>query len=121
MEFFKNNKQIKYYIILLGVFLSINSPKSLASENKLYFGENNKYFDFEQVYFQNSIPYSEYDSLEGQIKSFFGLRSELSKTNYYPNYYPDLIIISDSDSIREIYRSKLNDMIEFESIYKLKK
>ena len=117
MEFFKNNKQIKYYIILLGVFLSINSPKSLASENKLYFGENNKYFDFEQVYFQNSIPYSEYDSLDGQIKSFFGLRSEMSKTNYYP----DLIIISDSDSIREIYRSKLNDMIEFESIYKLKK
>ena len=117
MEFFKNNKQIKYYIILLGVFLSINSPKSLASENKLYFGENNKYFDFEQVYFQNSIPYSEYDSLDGQIKSFFGLRSEMSKTNYHP----DLIIISDSDSIREIYRSKLNDMIEDRFIYKLKK
>ena len=117
MEFFKNNKQIKYYIILLGVFLSINSPKSLASENKLYFGENNKYFDFEQVYFQNSIPYCEYDDIEGQLKSFFGLNSDLSKNNYYP----DLNIIYSSDDVREIYRSKLNDMIEEEFIYKLEK
>ena len=107
-------KQIAYYILFFVVFLSMNSLKVLASENKMFFRKNN---DFEKVYFQYSIPFDEYDSYSGQIKSFFGLKSDQSTTNYYP----DLNIMSSSDAIRAMYRSKLNDMIEDRFIYKLKK
>ena len=120
MKFFKNITYLKRpenFLFLFGFFLSINSLKTLASEHKFDFRKNKKTYDFEEVYFQNSIPYSEYDSLDGQFKSFFGLKSDFSETNYYP----DLSIISDSDAIRSIYRSKLNDMIVDENIYKMKR
>ena len=110
-------KQIAYYILFFVVFLSMNSLKVLASENKMFFRKNQENNDFEKVYFQYSIPFDEYDSSSGQIKSFFGLKSDQSTTNYYP----DLNIMSRSDALREIYRSKLNDMIEDRFIYKLKK
>ena len=120
MKFIKNiiyPKQPNYFMFLFGIFLSINTLKALGSEGKFYSKKNHKNYDFEQIYFQNSISYSEYDEVEGQLKSFFGLNSDLSKNNYYP----DLNIIYSSEAVREIYRSKLNDMIEEEFIYKLEK
>ena len=105
-------KKPKYYIFLFGAFILINSLKVLASEDKLHIGKNNETYDFEQVYFQNSIPYGKYDNLYGQLNSFFGLNSDISETSYYP----DLKIISDSNALRAIYRSKLNDMIINENI-----
>ena len=110
-------KKNAYYILFFVVFLLTNSLKGLASENKMYFRKNQENNDFEKLYFQNSIPFDEYDSSSGQIKSFFGLKSDQSTTNYYP----DLNIMSRSDALRAIYRSKLNDMIEDRFIYKLKK
>ena len=120
MELFKSINHLKgskYYIFVWLFFLSMTTINALASEHKLYFRKNQRTFDFEEIYFQNSIPYDEYDSLDGQFKSFFGLNSDQSLTNYYP----DLNIISSSYDLRAIYRSKLNDMILGRFIYKLKK
>lgn len=105
-------KRSKYYIFLFVAFLLMTSIKVLASEDKLYVRKNQKTYDFEQVYFQDSIPYSEYDSSDGQLKSFFGLKSNLSENSYYP----DLNLITDSEALRAIYRSKLNDMMINENI-----
>ena len=116
MDFLKNinhSRRNNYCIFLFGLLLLMNSLKAFASEDRL----NQKSYNFEVIYFQNSIPYSEYDGFYGQFKSFFGLNNDFSETSYYP----DLSIISDSDNVREIYKSKLNDMIVDESIYKLKK
>ncbi len=44
--------------------------------------------------------------MESQLKIFFGRDSDASENIFYP----DLSIISNSDSLREIYKSKLNDM-----------
>ena len=44
--------------------------------------------------------------LKNQLNTFFGLKSVLSDKSYYP----DLMLINDSWSIREVYKSKLNNM-----------
>ena len=120
MKFFKirtHKKKYINYIFLLGIILLTNSFEALGSHYQSHFRKKNKNYDFEKVYFNNSIPYSEYDDFDFQLKSFLGLRSDQSTINNYP----DLIIISDSDALREIYRSKLNDMIINKSINKFKK
>ena len=119
MEFFTDItflKRSKYYIFLFGVFLFLNSVKALASENNFHSRRNQKTYDFEQVYFQNSIPFSEHDGVDGQLKTFFGLKNDLSR-----NYYQDLTLINDSYDLREIYKLKLNDMIMDVNNNKLKK
>ena len=120
MELFTNRKFLKrpkYYIFLFGFFLLINSGKALKSEDNSYLRKIQNTNNFEQVFFQNSITYDEYDSINGQLKSFFGLKADPSKASFYP----DLNIISNSSSLRRIYKLKLNDMIIDKSIYKLKK
>ena len=119
MELFTNReilKRPKHYIFLFGFFLLIISGKALKSEDNSYLRKIQKTNNFEQVFFQNSITYDKYDSFDSQLKSFFGLKDDLSKTSYYP----DLNIISNSTSLRTIYKLKLNDMIIDKSIYKLK-
>ena len=118
MEFLKGITYIKgpqYFVLLFGASFLMNPLKSLPYEDKFYSIKNNKSYDFEKVYFQNSLPYERYDTFSGQLKTFFGLNSEMSNFNNYP----DLNIISDSEALREIYKSKLNDMIINE--YHLKK
>ena len=120
MEWLKNITHLKHtknYILLFGIFILINSLKALGNEDKLHYRKGLDTYDFENVYFQKSIPYGLYDSFDGQLKSFFGLKIDQSKSNYYP----DLNIISDSDALRAIYKSKLDDMIINESIYKPQK
>ena len=67
----------------------------------------------------NSIPppYSNYDGLSGQLKTFFGLYSPKS----FINNYPDLSIVNTSDAIREGYILKINDMTINKTNYKIKK
>ena len=102
-----NPEKFKIFISLFIIFSFINNSKAFGSEKKstLYVSSDNQ---FEESYFKNSIPYSEYDNSESQLQIFFGRWR-------YPNqseniFYPDLSIINTSDSIREIYKSKLNDM-----------
>tara|TARA_A100001035_G_scaffold277094_1_gene273239 strand:+ start:834 stop:1187 length:354 start_codon:yes stop_codon:yes gene_type:complete len=117
MEFLKSliyARGSKYGIFLFSILLLFNSLDALANQEKKYFRKNQKNYDFEQAYFQNSVPYYDYDSLNGQLKTFFGLEHDQSKNSYFP----DLSIISDSEALRAIYRSKLNDMIIGNSIKK---
>ena len=120
MELFKNiahSKRNRYFFFLFGFFLLMNSLKSLSSENKFHPIENQKNYDFDKAYFQNSIPYWKYDSFHSQLKLFFGEKTNLPKSSYYP----DLNIINDSDALRSVYRLKLNDMIFNEYHNNLKK
>ena len=113
-----NLKSLKNYISFFVMFFLLNNFIVLGSDDKSYLPKSkNKYDELEKIYELKSIPYSEYDGFYGQFKSFFGLNNDFSETSYYP----DLSIISDSVNVREIYKSKLNDMIVDELIYKLKK
>ena len=69
--------------------------KSLQEENKL-----------EEFYSKSQISYSEYDKVDNQLNMFFGFDPE----NPSYSFYPDELIISDSDYVRNMYKLKLNDM-----------
>lgn len=110
MEFLKSltyPRGYKYGISLFVIFILFNSLDILATQEKKSFIEDQKTFDFDKSYFQNSITYYEYDGLNAQFNIFFGLEHDELKRSYFP----DLSIISDSEALRAIYRSKLNDMI----------
>jgi len=77
-----------------------------ADENKHLFGDKQGQTNLKEYYSQNVIKYSQYDNLESQLKIFFGFDPE----NLEMSFYPDLSIISDSDSIREMYKLKLENM-----------
>ena len=101
-------KKVKIFISLWGIFFFMNNPEIIGSENKSNFLKSNlKDNQLEEIFFRNSIPYNEYDDSENQIKTFFGLHSDQSENSFYP----DLVIINDSDFVREIYKSILNDII----------
>ena len=101
-----NPNKVKSFIPLLIVFFYMNNLIAYGSENK-----------FEEKFFQNSITYSKYDNLESQLKIFFGGDFDRKENKFYP----DLSIINDSDSLREMYKYKLNDMAINENIYNINK
>ena len=103
----------KSLFLLLCVFynLTVIGAENKSEVVKFKYGDN----QFEKIYYQNSIPYSEYDKSTSQLKSFFGYKPD----QYENPYYPDLSIINDSDNIREIYRSKLNEMTINKIIYNI--
>ena len=121
MKLFKklSNKELtrSYIYIYMMIFL-MNNLKAFGSENKSYSFQNiRKDAELEEIYRLKSIPFAKYDSLEGQLKTFFGLYSPKSEINNYP----DLSIINTSEAIRKGYRLKINDMTINKTINKIKK
>ena len=121
MKLFKklsNTELTRSYIYIFMMIFLMNNLKAFGSENKSYSFQNNQEgTELEGIYNLNSIQYSKYDSLSGQLKTFFGLYSpELEINNY-----PDLSIINTSDAIREGYILKINDMTINKTNYKIKK
>ena len=108
LEKFKNS------IFLFIVFFLTNNLMAFGSDKKSEFLKSINEDRFEETYFKNTIPFKEYDNLESQLKIFFGRYSQSSEKKLL---YPDLSIINSSDELREIYRSKLNDMAVNEIIY----
>jgi hypothetical protein len=99
---------------ICAIFFSMQNFIALGSEdksNQMHKIKNN--YNFEEIYFGNSISFYEYDNFENQLNTFLGLNSVISETSYYP----DLSIIKNSEVIRKIYRAKLNDMIVEEIIH----
>ena len=113
---FSNIKNLRYLPLFI-TFNILNNLSVLSLENKSHsIQKNQKDYQFEEIDFKNYIPFSEYDGTESQLKTFFGYSSfEPEKT-----FYPDLSIISNSDFIRELYKSKLNDMTITKYNYKIK-
>ena len=113
-----NTQLSKNYIYIFMMIFLMNNIKALSSENESHSFQNiRKDAELEKIYELKSIPYSKYDSVGGQLKTFFGLYSPKSEINNYP----DLSIVNTSDAIREGYTLKINDMTINKTIYKIKK
>ena len=106
-----------YVFLFLGLFVMNNSFAMTPGENS-YLDKSeeidNKFWKFSS---QNLIKYNQYDKQESQFKIFFGYDSE----NPENTFYPDLLIINDSNYIRELYRKKLNHMTINKKIYSINK
>ena len=121
MKLFKkiiNPVIFKGYLSIFIMYFLINNPILIGSENKSDFFKN-KHIEngFTDIYFENEIPFNAYDNLESQFKTFLGFYSYRAEKSFYP----DLSIIKSSDSIREMYRFKLNDMAISEINYNINK
>ena len=95
----------RFVSILLLVY-SINNLIVFGLENKTNSKENQNDYDFEKVHLENSIPFEKYDSISNQLILFFGYSSEEPAKSFFS----DISIINTSESIRELYKLKLNEM-----------
>ena len=119
MKIFDNIKNLYKFISYVSLFIilsSIGNIKVIGSGNKTDLDKFEIYYNqIDEIYYNYSIPYSEYDNLDAQLKTFFGLYN--SKTDQ--SYYPDLSIINDSDYLRQMFKSHLNDMTTNKMIYNI--
>ena len=109
MDLFKmifHSKYFKNCISFFLMFFFINNLLVEAHENKYLIKSMHKEDKLKEFYSQNTIKYSEHDRLDNQLKMFFGVDTE----NPGSSYFPDVLIISDSDYVRETYKLKLKDM-----------
>ena len=121
MDFLKKityPNRFKNYISLFLILFFINNLLPNKAEEKTYSLEKRQIdFEIEKFYYKDSINYFEYDSLKKQLGVFFGYEPD----NFERTYYQDLTIIDDSDTLRELYRSKLNDMTINRKNYNIKR
>ena len=113
MHFFTTSiflKKSTVYISFIMLFFLVNNVKALGSEKRQHLFRSKI---TEKIYNQNSIPISEYDNFNNQLRTFLGLYS----TSANKSYFPDLMLINDSNSFRNFYNSKLNDMTFNKNIY----
>ncbi len=113
MHFFTTSiflKKSTVYISFIMLFFLVNNVKALGSEKRQHLFRSKI---TEKIYNQNSIPISEYDNFNNQLRTFLGLYS----TSANKSYFPDLMLINDSKSFRNFYNSKLNDMTFNKNIY----
>tara|TARA_Y100000739_G_scaffold187535_1_gene166523 strand:+ start:210 stop:575 length:366 start_codon:yes stop_codon:yes gene_type:complete len=110
MKLFKkitNPEKVRSFLSAFIIFFLMNNVIAIKSENNLDIpNSKNSHTEFEETFFKNSIPYNVYDNSESQLKIFFGRYSD----RHEKSFYPELSIINASDSLRELYKSKLNDM-----------
>ena len=110
-------EHLKNYIIFFIIYFLMNNIAAIGSDHKSYlFKSKQKYDEFEKIYTDNSIHYSEYDNLGSQLKTFFGEYSLESENSNYP----DISLMKTSDAVREAYKSKLKDMVINETFYDVK-
>lgn len=106
-------KKFKIYFVFLMFLFLINNAKAYGFERKKYLLDH---VEVENIYFQTSIPFGEYDNFKNQLKNFLGLYSLTSDKNYFP----DIMIINETSDIRQLYNSKLNDMTFNKNSYMIK-
>ena len=109
MDLFKiisHSEKVKNYIFLfLMVFFTSNILVTKADDNIYLINtrqEENELYKSSQ----NSIEYSKHDKLDNQLKMFFGFDPKNPETSFYP----DSLIINYSDYVRDMYKSKLNEI-----------
>ncbi len=104
MEFVKSSKYLKYLLFLFGTLI-FNAGLVKSSDIKQFSGfEKITSNDFENVFYQNTSSFEDYDSYSNQFDNFFGmnyLESE-KKINFQ-----DLSISVDSKKIRDLYEYML--------------
>ncbi len=91
------------------LFFMNNLLVAKADENKYLIRNKQDENKLNALDAKNGITFSNHDKLESQLKMFLGFDPE----NPEISFFPDLLLIQDSDYIRDMYKLKLNDMSIF--------
>ena len=112
------NPKFKSYISFLAILFFMNNFIAFGSDDKSQsLISEQKNAELKEIFNLNDISYSEYDNVNNQLKTFFGIYSPESDINNFP----DLSIMNTSDAIRQAYILKLKDMTMNKTIHKIKK
>ena len=125
MELRKFSSYLKYSLFLFGSLIICNMESIKSSDiNQFSRGEKITAIDFDNVFFEYSSSFENYDSYSNQFDDFFGM--SYLETEQKRNFQ-DLSISVDSQKIRDLYEDMLEDLtnieifkIDNESIYKKK-
>tara|TARA_Y100000991_G_scaffold190413_1_gene156797 strand:- start:102 stop:371 length:270 start_codon:yes stop_codon:yes gene_type:complete len=77
-----------------------------AEENEYLISNMSEEINLKDFHSNNSMSYSQHDKFHNQLKMFFGFDPENPETSFYP----DSLIIDESDYVRDMYKLKLNKM-----------
>ena len=112
MELNKLTKYLKYSLFLFVYLILCNTELLKSSDvNKFSRGEKKTAIDFDNVFFEYSSSFENYDSYKHQFDNFFGM-SHL-ETQEKRNFQ-DLSISVDSKKIRDLYEDMLEDLTSIE-------
>ena len=114
MKLIKSLKYKKFSFILLINFLIFNPILIKSSEIKSFSGSRRiTETEFDEIFFNYSIPFEDYDSYSSQFDNFFGLNYlELeNKRNFQ-----DLSVSIDSKEIRNLYKEMIQNITHSEKI-----
>ena len=108
MEFGKFSRYLKYSIILVVALIICDIGLVKSSDFKRFFKVDEKTeIDFENVFFQYSSSYENYDSYSNQFDNFFGM--SFLETGTKRNFQ-DLSISIDAKKLRDLYEDMLEDI-----------
>lgn len=115
MEFVKSSRYLKYLLFLFGTLI-FNAGLVKSSDIKQFSGvEKITSNDFENVFYQNTVSFEDYDSYSNQFDNFFGMNylEAEKKINFQ-----DLSISVDSEKIRDLYEYMLEAHTSIKKITK---
>ena len=114
MKFDKSLKYFKFSVGLFINFLMFNTTLIESSEIKS-FSESRRITEteFDQIFFNYSIPFEDYDSYSSQFDNFFGM-NYLGIEN--KRNFQDLSVSIDSKEIRNLYKKMIENITYSEKI-----
>ncbi len=115
MEFVKSSRYLKYLLFLFGTLI-FNAGLVKSSDIKQFSGvEKITSNDFENVFYQNTVSFEDYDSYSNQFDNFFGMNylEAEKKINFQ-----DLSISVNSEKIRDLYEYMLEAHTSIKKITK---
>ena len=114
MKLIKSCKFINFSFGLFVNFFLFNTTLIQSSEINSFSGSNriteNK---FDQIYFNYSISFEDYDSYSSQFDNFFGMNYLGIENN---RNFQDLSVSIDSKEIRDLYKMMLENITHSEKI-----
>ena len=112
MELGKSTRYFKNSIFLIGALVICDMGLVKSSDFKQFFRVNkNSEIDFENVFFEYTSSYENYDSYSNQFDNFFGL-NYLEAEN--KGNFQDLSISINSKKLRDLYEDMLEDITNTE-------
>ena len=115
MELVKFSRSLKYLLLLFGPLI-FNAGLVKSSDIKQFSGvEKITSIDFDNLYFENTTSFEDYDSYSHQFDNFFGM-NYLETEN--KRNFQDLSISVDSKKIRDLYEYMLEGHTAIKKISK---
>ena len=105
-------RYLKYSIFFFGALIIFDIGLLKSSDFKQFFRVDKKpEIDFENVFFEYSSSYENYDSYSNQFDNFFGMSYLETGTK---RNFQDLSISIDSKKLRDLYEDMLEDITNIE-------